>query len=696
MKKKVLIRGPILTQSGYGVHARTLYRALKEKEDIFDLYIQPINWGKTSWIWEDSEERREIDHLVAKTAHFLQSGGTFDVALLVTIPNEWERVAPLTIGVTAGIETNKVAPQWLEKANTAVDKIIVVSTFAKHIFKNTLYRGVDNRTKQEQILDLNVPISVVNYPVREFDKVDLGLKLEHDFNFLTIAQWGPRKNIVNTLKWFIEEFFDREVGLVLKVNRKNNSVIDRRHVEKEIKQILSQYPDRKCKIYLLHGYMSEDEVHSLYLHPKIKVLLSLTHGEGYGLPLFEAAYTGLPIISHDWGGQTDFLYIKEKGKKGKTKAKGLYAKVEYDLKPIQKEAVWEGVLQADSQWAFPRQGNVKMKMREVHKNYHVYTGMAKKLKKHVLKNFTKEIIHNNFIEAIFDENFNTDDIKYVFVSDMFANQWKGGAEFSLQALIDNCKEEYVTINSRDLDEYRIEKYKDKIWIFGNNTQMNPVLYEQFTKNNVKYYMVEFDYKFCKYRNLDLHKTLETSNCDCSASEHGRRVEKFFTSAQRVFFMSQQQMNIHLENLKELKKKSCTVLSSVFDDEFFNTITRLRKEYKDKKSSKWAISGAPMWVKGAEAAEEWCKENEKEYIKLFNMPYEETLKTLAESKGVCFLPSGADTCPRFVIEAKLLGCELELNDYVQHKDEDWFNTDDLSEIEQYLRDTPQRFWGAVDA
>ena len=73
---------------------------------------------------------------------------------------------------------------------------------------------------------------------------------------------------------------------------------------------------------------------------------------------------------------------------------------------------------------------------------------------------------------------------------------------------------------------------------------------------------------------------------------------------------------------------------------------------------------------------------------------ETLQMLAQAKGLCSLPPGADTCPRMVIEAKLLGCELHLNDNVQHKDEEWFNTDDLSVTENYLKSVPQRFWNEV--
>ena len=65
--------------------------------------------------------------------------------------------------------------------------------------------------------------------------------------------------------------------------------------------------------------------------------------------------------------------------------------------------------------------------------------------------------------------------------------------------------------------------------------------------------------------------------------------------------------------------------------------------------------------------------------------------MAGAKGLCFTPAGADTCPRLVIEAKLLGCELHLNDNVQHSNEDWFNTDDVDKVDSYLRKVPQRFW-----
>ena len=126
MKKKILVRGPVLSQSGYGEQARFALRALRTKEEEYDIDIQPIRWGSTGWIWEDSEERRWMDEQITKTAHYTRESGEFDMSLMVTIPNEWERLAPVNIGYTAGIETDRVSPAWLYKGNE-MDRIVVVS-----------------------------------------------------------------------------------------------------------------------------------------------------------------------------------------------------------------------------------------------------------------------------------------------------------------------------------------------------------------------------------------------------------------------------------------------------------------------------------------------------------------------------------------------------------------------------------------
>ena len=56
-----------MSQSGYGEQSRFALRALKSREDLFDIYIQPIPWGKTGWIWEDNEMRKWIDERISVT-----------------------------------------------------------------------------------------------------------------------------------------------------------------------------------------------------------------------------------------------------------------------------------------------------------------------------------------------------------------------------------------------------------------------------------------------------------------------------------------------------------------------------------------------------------------------------------------------------------------------------------------------------
>ena len=111
MKKKILLRAPLLTRSGYGEQARFALRSLRAHEDEFDIFIQPLEWGKTSWINDLNEEREWIDQTIEKSIYFIQQGGKFDYSLQVTVPNEFENIADVNIGYTAGIETTKVAPQ---------------------------------------------------------------------------------------------------------------------------------------------------------------------------------------------------------------------------------------------------------------------------------------------------------------------------------------------------------------------------------------------------------------------------------------------------------------------------------------------------------------------------------------------------------------------------------------------------------
>ncbi len=121
---------------------------------------------------------------------------------------------------------------------------------------------------------------------------------------------------------------------------------------------------------------------------------------------------------------------------------------------------------------------------------------------------------------------------------------------------------------------------------------------------------------------------------------------------------------------------------------------LRDKHKDTAREGWVVLGSDSWIKGKDNAIDWCKENDLDYQIVWNQPHEVTLDILARAEGFVYLPNGMDTCPRMVIEAKLLGCKLHLNEYVQHKDEEWFDTEDMLDTESYLYAAREVFWNSV--
>lgn len=401
MKKRILVRGPAMSRSGYGEQSRFCLRALRAHEDKFEIYVVNTGWGRTGQISENTEERQWLSALLIKTAAYVQQAGgqpQFDVSLQITIPNEFEKIAPVNIGYTSGIETTKIAPQWIQKCNEVVNQVLTISEHSKTVMANTAY---DGQTPSGETVPgaykIIVPVEHIDYPVRPVEAHPLNVTLDTTKNYLLFSQWSPRKNFINTIKWFVEEFRDDpEVGLVIKTNTMADTVLDREITHGRLQQILSQLGERKCKIHFLHGDLTVNHLAWLYTHPTMKAIINIAHGEGFGIPLLEAASYGLPIVTITWGGQLDF--ICKPNKKGKRVP--LVSKVDYDLKNVQPEAVWEGVIQADSMWAFAREASYKRAIREILTKEKHFRQQADVLRKYVLKTFTEEAYAQGLVDNI--------------------------------------------------------------------------------------------------------------------------------------------------------------------------------------------------------------------------------------------------------------------------------------------------------
>lgn len=401
--KRVLLIGPVFNQSGYGEHARTVLRALRKNKNI-DLYLLPTAWARTSIVTEDTEESLYFKYLLQKHQMNMENSKIpYDVTIQVSVPNEYQKLAPVNIGVTAGVESDKISVEFIEGCNK-MDKIITISSFARDVLLSTKY------SKGNEVLKINVPVEYVGYPVKNIENTEKSkLNFDTKFNFLTVGQICPRRNLESCVKWFIEQFHDdKDVGLILKTSFANNSTHDRFYTEKMLKELCKVYEHKKCSVYLLHGPMTEKEMMELYQHPDVKCFVTTTHGEGYGLPAFEAAYNAVPIVAPDYSGYRDFLYQEKEGKK-----KAYFATVDYVLKPVQKEALMPKIIIENSNWAYAKENSFKNRISEVYKDYGRFKKQANELKNIICEKYKEEIINNKFNEY-FNEFFGSSSFMSLF------------------------------------------------------------------------------------------------------------------------------------------------------------------------------------------------------------------------------------------------------------------------------------------
>ena len=277
---------------------------------------------------------------------------------------------------------------------------------------------------------------------------------------------------------------------------------------------------------------------------------------------------------------------------------------------------------------------------------------------------------------------------YVFVSDLFVEDYLGGGELTTDAILKKTRLPLNTIRSSQITKGIVDSFKDRHWIFGNFAGLSTELLLYCCKN-LKYSVIEYDYKYCSYRLPAKHIAAEGS-CTCENSPRGKMVSIFYANASTLWFMSEAQRQVYYDAFPFLKKTEAKVLSSVFDEETLRYILSI--DYENKNDT-WLIQKSDSWVKGTDLAIKYAEDNNLKYELFSGLSYADMLNKFAQSKGFIFLPKSFDTCPRTVIEAKLLGCELILNESVQHKDEEWF-TGSKQEALEYLASRAEIFWEEI--
>ncbi len=374
----VLIRGPILTQSGYGVHCRQVFKWLKTKKNC-NIYVQPTPWGINPWYVNPDELNGLVGEIMKCTREVNIKP---DISFQVQLPDEWDPQAAIkNVGVTAFVECDKGNPAWLSHCN-AMDHIVVPSNFVKKSMMNT---G-----------PVSTPVSVIpeSFPAAFKDIEPFSLDIPTKFNFLVFGQITAtdpetdRKNTLNTVKWLYEAFRkDPDVGIILKANHGTNSKMDKKLVKKLLKNHLSQINYNGVpKIYLLHGYLKETEIAGLYKNSDVKCLVSTTRGEGFGLPLLEAAACGLPVMATNWSAHTEFLNH------------GKWLPIDYNLTTIPQARADGRIFMPGMRWADPDKRSFVKRINKFRKGHTIPTEWAESLSEKIHENYSEEAVN-----AIWDE-----------------------------------------------------------------------------------------------------------------------------------------------------------------------------------------------------------------------------------------------------------------------------------------------------
>ena len=285
----------------------------------------------------------------------------------------------------------------------------------------------------------------------------------------------------------------------------------------------------------------------------------------------------------------------------------------------------------------------------------------------------------------------------VFVADVFTDEYPGGAELTTEALFETSTYKTYKLKASEVTQELIQDGVSKTWVFFNFASMNLNLIPVIV-GNLYYFITEYDYKFCKYRSVELHKEKEGKECNCHDEQYGKFISSFFAGAEKIFWMSDKQKKIYQKRFPFLTDTKSVRLSSVFNVADLEYIEKLRKARKENGTNgKWAIIGSNSWIKGVDHTrkklEEFLPEDGK-YDILQGLEYRNLLSTLSKYEGLCFMPLGGDTCPRIVIEAFLLDIELYYNDNVQHIGEKWWNNEN-DKVESYLLAGHNRFWDEIE-
>jgi hypothetical protein len=407
-KPFVVVSCPIDTFSGYGSRSRDVVKALMRSEK-YDVKILSQRWGNTPYGALDENKPEEKQMLDAIIPTQLQRQP--DVWIQISVPDEFQKIGKFNIGITAGIETDLCDVRFIQGANK-MDLILGSSNHSLLALKQSQYEQKNKTGQVVGVIKLETPTDILfegldlekyyHIEPKDLPKTELVESLDtidEQFCFLYVGHWlrgaigEDRKNTGLMLKTFLETFkgAKKKPALIMKTMTGPASIMDRDEVLRKINEVRKGVGGDLPNVYLIHGEIDDTDVNHLYNHPKVKAMINLTKGEGFGRPLLEFTQSKKPIIASNWSGHLDFLNAE------------FASLVPGEVKQVHESVVQDRLILKESKWFQFDISFAQLLMKDYINSYKGYQVKGKRLGHYCKTNFSFEKMAEK-LEGIMDKN----------------------------------------------------------------------------------------------------------------------------------------------------------------------------------------------------------------------------------------------------------------------------------------------------
>jgi len=341
MALKVMYTGALTDLSGYASAAREYVHCL----DSVDLDV-----SANKRVFEPQSQYL-IDQVVDRKLYTLLGKDTTGVPVHVihlTPDNypDYESNGRTRVGYFAW-ETSRLPGPWVNILNRSVVETWVPCNYLRDV---CISSGV------------TIPIYTVPHaiPVQPKDwkpNCTIAGLPEDEFKFYSIFQWSERKNPVGLLRAYYEEFSRSDpVTMVVKTYRVGNDASERNFIRREISRLKRETKGINCpKVLLIEEFLSAHELNALHYHCDCYV--TMARSEGFGIPAFEAAAMGNPVIVPNYSAFPEHF--------NRDNAYLIDINGEVGIRDMRHISI---LYTGDMQWSDPSVESCRVQMREVFEN----------------------------------------------------------------------------------------------------------------------------------------------------------------------------------------------------------------------------------------------------------------------------------------------------------------------------------------